>query len=365
MWRMDARRYPILFHDNTVSADFSDRLLHWYDRHARILPWRVGPQERAQGTRPDPYRVWLSEVMLQQTTVATVKAYYERFTARWPQVCDLAAAPRDDVLAEWAGLGYYARARNLHACAERVAADHGGRFPRTEAELLTLPGVGRYTAAAIASIAFDEPAPVLDGNVERVMARFFRVEEPLPGSKPALYDRAASVTPTTRPGDHAQAVMDLGATICTPRNPACGLCPVMEDCAGRLAGMAADLPRKTPKKPKPTRHGTCYLAVRADGSILLDRRPDKGLLGGMMELPGGVWTEDDAASPPPAPVAGNWRDAGEVRHTFTHFHLILRIRRADIGPDKRAERGEWTPLQAALDGALPTLMKKALKTGLG
>lgn len=338
-----------------------DDLLNWYDKHARSLPWRVPPAVRGQGVMPDPYRVWLSEIMLQQTTVATVKAYFERFTARWPDVEALAASPREAVLQEWAGLGYYARARNLHACAQTVVAEHGGRFPDTEEALLTLPGIGRYTAAAVASIAFDRPAPVMDGNVERVMARVFAVGETLPGIKPQLYELAASQTTQERPGDYAQAVMDLGATICTPRNPACGICPVMAVCEGRKAGIAADLPRKAPKKTKPTRFGICYLAVRADGAVLLEERPDTGLLGGMTGLPGGEWRELQPAEEKP-PLDAHWSERGEVRHTFTHFHLKMTVMRADVGHDTAPYTGRWVSDTGGK--ALPTVMKKALKLAL-
>ncbi len=338
-----------------------DDLLNWYDKHARSLPWRVPPAVRGQGVMPDPYRVWLSEIMLQQTTVATVKAYFERFTARWPDVEALAASPREAVLQEWAGLGYYARARNLHACAQTVVAEHGGRFPDTEEALLTLPGIGRYTAAAVASIAFDRPAPVMDGNVERVMARVFAVGETLPGIKPQLYELAASQTTQERPGDYAQAVMDLGATICTPRNPACGICPVMAVCEGRKAGIAADLPRKAPKKTKPTRFGICYLAVRADGAVLLEERPDTGLLGGMTGLPGGEWRELQPAEEKP-PLDAHWSERGEVRHTFTHFHLKMTVMRADVGHDTAPHTGRWVSDTGGK--ALPTVMKKALKLAL-
>lgn len=340
-----------------------DDLLNWYDKHARSLPWRVPPAERARGVMPDPYRVWLSEIMLQQTTVATVKAYFERFTARWPDVVALAESPREEVLKEWAGLGYYARARNLHACAQAVVAEHDGRFPDTEAVLLTLPGIGRYTAAAVASIAFDRPAPVMDGNVERVMARVFAVGETLPGIKPQLYALAASQTPELRPGDYAQAVMDLGATICTPRNPACGICPVMTVCEGRKAGIAAELPRKAPKKTKPTRFGVCYLAVRADGAVLLEERPDAGLLGGMTGLPGGAWTQAQPAEECP-PLVADWSERGEVRHTFTHFHLQMMVMRADVEINATAPAGRWVAHKDAASQALPTVMKKALKLGL-
>jgi A/G-specific adenine glycosylase len=330
----------------------SHQLLAWYDAHARLMPWRVAPQDRAAGIHPDPYRVWLSEVMLQQTTVAAVKDYFHRFTARWPTVAALAAAPDAEVMGEWAGLGYYARARNLLKCARAVVADHGGQFPTTREGLMTLPGIGPYTASAIAAIAFDKPATVVDGNVERVISRLHRVETPLPAAKPELTALAARLTPAQRPGDYAQAIMDLGATICTPRSPACGICPWARVCAARAAGVQADLPRKSPKPDKPIRHGTLWLGHR-DGAILLERRPDKGLLGGMLGIPGDGW--DGQGGPAPAPA--DWQDIGEVRHTFTHFHLILRIRVGRIeGPPTR---GELLPLSAFRPTDLPTLMRKA------
>ena len=348
-------------------------ILAWYDTNARRLPWRVGPADRAAGHRPDPYRVWLSEIMLQQTTVAAVKPYFERFCARWPRVGDLAAAADADVMAEWAGLGYYARARNLLKCARSVARDHGGSFPGTEAALRELPGIGPYTAAAIASIAFDIPAAVMDGNIERVMARLFAVTEPLPGCKPVLARHAASLTPRDRPGDHAQALMDLGATICTPASPACGLCPLAFACAARAGGIAASLPRKAAKAAKPLRRGFVYLARRADGAMLLETRPPSGLLGGMLGFPTSDWSEAPAEDPP---LAGNWHDPGlEVRHTFTHFHLRLALRLIDLpaetgpetGPDSGPAsgsatgpaRGEFHPPGAFRPSALPTVMRKA------
>lgn len=303
--------------------------------------------------------------MLQQTTVATVKAYFERFTTRWKTVEALAAAPREDVLKEWAGLGYYARARNLHACAVAVAKEHGGRFPSDEAGLLALPGIGPYTAAAVAAIAFDQPAVVVDGNVERVIARVYALKEALPRAKTRIYALSASLTPEQRPGDYAQAVMDLGATICTPRSPACAICPWMAECEGRRAGIAAELPLKTPKKTKPTRNGLAYVVCREDGAVLLDRRPDKGLLGGMTEVPGSQWREGDMPlAPDGAPLKARWREAGQVRHTFTHFHLVLNVLRADVGMDATPDRGRWTPGNSAMKEALPTVMKKALKMGL-
>ena len=331
-------------------------ILAWYDRNARVLPWRIGPADRAAGVRPDPFRVWLSEVMLQQTTVAAVRGYFRRFTERWPDVAALAAAPDAEVMAEWAGLGYYARARNLLACARAVTDRHNGRFPATEHDLLALPGIGPYTAAAVAAIAFDAPAVVVDGNVERVMARLFRVETPLPAAKPELVRLAAGLTPQRRAGDYAQAVMDLGATICTPRNPACGLCPWTLACQARAAGIQVNLPRKAAKVAKPVRHGRVWIARRADGAMLLETRPARGLLGGMLGWPGDGWDGGGG----PAPVAADWRDAGaQVRHTFTHFHLRLEIDVAEVGTEVRPQRGCFVAKTDFRPADLPTVMRKA------
>ena len=332
----------------------SQLLLAWYDRNARVMPWRVSPAERAAGRRPDPYAVWLSEVMLQQTTVASVRDYFRRFTERWPTVADLAAAPDDAVMGEWAGLGYYARARNLLKCARAVVDDHGGVFPGTRAGLLTLPGIGPYTASAVAAIAFDEAATVVDGNVERVIARSYAVETPLPTAKPELVRLAEGLTPSRRPGDHAQAMMDLGATICTPRNPACGICPLLEGCAGRRQGIAARLPGKLPKAAKPVRQGVLWIA-RSGGAMVLERRPERGLLGGMWGFPGDGW--DGAGGPPP--IDAPWQEQGEVRHTFTHFHLILRLLVADLPAGADIRRGTLVPREAFRPGDLPTVMRKA------
>jgi len=336
-------------------------LLEWYDVHARDMPWRVGPADRKAGQRPDPYRIWLSEVMLQQTTVATVRDYFQRFTTRWPTVTDLAAAQDADVMGEWAGLGYYARARNLLKCARAVVDQHGGQFPADHAALLKLPGIGPYTAAAVSSIAFDLPHAVLDGNVERVMARLHEIHTPLPAAKPELMARAEALTPMARPGDYAQAVMDLGATICTPKSPACGICPWRDPCAARVAGTAAELPKKTPKTPKPVRHGTVYLAQRNDGAWLLETRPDKGLLGGMLGWPGSDWI--DASVPRPQgtpPMPADWQVLpGEVRHTFTHFHLMLTVRYATVTQDLLPDTGEFLPPDRFRPSDLPTVMRKA------
>ncbi|MEX2642890.1 MAG: A/G-specific adenine glycosylase, partial [Acetobacterales bacterium] len=298
------------------------------------------------------------------TTVATVGPYFQRFVELWPTVGDLAAAPRDAVLTEWAGLGYYARARNLHACAQAVVADRGGVFPDTEDALRTLPGIGAYTAAAVAAIAFDRPAAVVDGNVERVMARLYGVTDPLPGSKPALKKLAAGLTPAVRPGDYAQAVMDLGATVCTPRRPACAICPLSAGCAARRLGVAETLPRRAPKKARPQRYGVAFWAVRPDGHVLLRRRAENGLLGGMMEVPSTEWREarwsvEEALEH--APAAADWRQVdGAVRHVFTHFGLELSVLAATVESAARVD-GRWVARHSLPDEALPTVMRKVLR----
>ncbi|MEP1201404.1 A/G-specific adenine glycosylase [Tateyamaria sp.] len=337
--------------------DLSDELLGWYDVHARAMPWRVPPADKKAGVRPDPYVVWMSEIMLQQTTVAAVSAYFHRFMARWPTVGDLAAAQDADVMGEWAGLGYYARARNLLKCARAVVAEHDGQFPADHAVLLKLPGIGPYTAAAISSIAFDLRHTVVDGNVERVMARMFDEQTPLPAAKPILTTHAERLTPSERPGDYAQAVMDLGATICSPKSPACGICPWRDPCAARAAETAADLPKKTPKKAKPVRHGTVYLARRSDGAWLLETRPESGLLGGMLGWPGSDWIDASLPRPANAPLSADWAKVdGEVRHTFTHFHLILDVMVATVEDDTQ---GAFLPRDKFRPSDLPTVMRKA------
>ncbi len=343
-------------------------LLAWYDANARVLPWRTGPGARKSGARPDPYAVWLSEIMLQQTTVATVTARYQTFLTRWPDVSAMAAAPVEEILGEWAGLGYYARARNLHACARKVAGELGGLFPSDEAGLRALPGIGPYTAAAIAAIAFDVKATAMDGNVERVIARLREVRTPLPAAKPEIHARAAEITPRERPGDYAQALMDLGATVCLPRSPRCMLCPWAGACRACAAGTAEALPARAPKAARPTRHGIAFWAVRRDGAVLLRRRPDKGLLGGMMEVPSTEWraepwTLGDAEAA--APVAARWRLVdGTVRHVFTHFALELRVAAAPSGVAEIAD-GVWCPIDRLSDHALPTVMKKVVNHALG
>jgi A/G-specific adenine glycosylase len=335
-------------------------LLAWYDRHRRTLPWRSGP-----GQARDPYRVWLSEVMLQQTTVAAITPRFGAFLARFPDVAALADAPWDDVAKAWAGLGYYARARNLHTAAKAVAAL--GAFPRDEAGLRALPGIGGYTAAAIAAIAFDIPAVPVDGNVERVMARLHAVRDPLPGAKPVLaaHARRFGEAPAARarPGDFAQGLFDLGATVCTPRSPTCALCPLIRRCAAQAAGIAERLPAKAAKRAVPQRYGTVFWLEDDAGRVLLRRRPAEGLLGGMMELPGTPWREAawdraDALVHAPAPVS--WAGAGLVRHVFTHFALDLAVHVGRIA----ALPGEGTDRAAVLDAGLPAVMAKAAKLAL-
>ena len=335
-------------------------LLDWYDANARDLPWRVRPQARAAGTRPDPYRVWLSEVMLQQTTVPHATPYFLKFTTRWPTVADLAAAEDGEVMAAWAGLGYYARARNLLACARAVARDHGGVFPDTEEGLRALPGLGAYTAAAVGAIAFDRPANVVDGNVERVMARLFALEAPLPAAKPELKRLAAGLIRDDRPGDWAQALMDLGAVICRPKAALCDRCPLAAACAGRASGAPETYPRKSTKAERPHRYGVAYVLTRGS-EVALVRRPPKGLLGGMLALPtsdwrAARWSEAEALAAAPAPAP--WRAVGEVDHVFTHFSLTLSLLRAEGD----AADVIWSP-RRDLD-ALPSVFLKAARAGL-
>ncbi len=337
----------------------SSQLLAWYDANARVLPWR------ARGTAvADPYRVWLSEIMLQQTTVQAVKAYFEKFVALWPTVEALATAPLDDVLKAWAGLGYYARARNLHACAKDVVSRFGGRFPATEEALRSLPGIGPYTAGAIAAIAFGGRHAAVDGNVERVISRIYAIETPLPLSKPEIRAKAQALVPEQRAGDFAQAMMDLGATICTPRQPNCLICPWTEHCAGRISGLAPTLPRKAPKKAVPTRRGVAFWVAREDGAVLLRRRPEKGLLGGMMEVPSTQWSAKVTDAEAQAPLAAAWRKLpGKVEHTFTHFHLELTVWLAENVIDGALrDDGDyrWTKRQDLAGEALPTVMRKVV-----
>jgi A/G-specific adenine glycosylase len=360
----------------SVTADEANRaalLLSWYDRHRRVLPWRP-----PKGARADPYAVWLSEIMLQQTGVKTVGPYFEKFLARWPDVAALGDASLDDVLRMWAGLGYYSRARNLHACAVAVVRDHSGIFPDTEEGLRALPGIGPYTAAAIAAIAFGRRTMPVDGNIERVVSRLFAVDEPLPQAKPLIRKLAATLLEEisagdeeSRAGDIAQALMDLGSSICTPKRPACALCPLNDDCAGRARGDAETFPRKAPKKPGELRRGAAFLVRRGD-ELLLRTRPERGLLGGMTEVPGSDWlvAQDDQSALGQAPelkAGTRWRrKAGVVNHIFTHFPLQLVVYVADVPPRTHAPKGmRWVEIAALEDEALPNLMRKVIAHGLG
>jgi len=355
-------------------------LLAWYDRHRRVLPWRP-----PAGQRPDPYAVWLSEIMLQQTGVKTVGPYFEKFLARWPDVAGLGRASLDDVLRMWAGLGYYSRARNLHACAVSVLREHGGVFPDTEEGLRSLPGIGPYTAAAIAAIAFDRRTMPVDGNIERVVSRLFAIEEPLPRAKPLIQELAATLLcearacdensrardEKTRAGDSAQALMDLGASICTPKRPACGLCPLFEACAGRLRGDQESFPHKAPKKTGDLRRGAAFVVTRGD-ELLVRTRPEKGLLGGMTEVPGSDWraAQDDEDALKQAPrLSGvkSWhRKVGVVTHVFTHFPLELVVYTAHVPASSRAPKGmRWVPIATLTGEALPNVMRKVIAHGLG
>jgi A/G-specific adenine glycosylase len=356
------RRKRALQDEDPPSAE----LLAWYDRHRRKLPWRAMP-----GEKPDPYRVWLSEIMLQQTTIKAVVPYFARFTARWPNVRALAAAPLDDVLKLWAGLGYYARARNLHACAKAVVERYGGCFPRDQAALAALPGIGPYTAAAIAAIAFDAPAAAVDGNVERVVARLYAVGEQLPAAKPDIRRFTERLVPIERAGDFAQALMDLGATICTPKKPACALCPWTSACAARRRGDPETFPLKAPKKEGRLRRGAAFVVVRSDGFVLVRSRAPTGLLGGMTEVPTTQWTHDFDGGTELAPRLGRaqpkWRRVGGVvSHVFTHFPLELVVYVAEVSAHAVAPRGaRWVRRADLPDEALPNVMRKVLAHGLG
>ena len=365
------RKKPISRDQDQDTSGRPQLLLDWYDRHRRRLPWRALPGERA-----DAYRVWLSEIMLQQTTVKAVGPYFEKFLARWPDVGALARASLDDVLRMWAGLGYYSRARNLHACAVAVLRDHGGVFPDTEQGLQSLPGIGPYTAAAIAAIAFDRRTMPVDGNIERVVSRLYAVEEALPQAKPGIAQLAATLLGesradgTSRAGDSAQALMDLGASICTPKKPACALCPLNEGCAARARGTQETFPRKAPKKAGVLRRGAAFVVTRGE-ELLVRSRPEKGLLGGMTEVPGSDWraAQDDQAALAQAPALTGvrWhRKAGVVSHVFTHFPLELVVHTARVAARTPAPAGmRWVPIATVQDEALPNLMRKVIAHGLG
>jgi len=334
-------------------------LLDWYDANRRDLPWRARP-----GESKSPYEVWLSEIMLQQTTVATVKDYYRAFLKLWPKVEDLAEASLDEVLHAWQGLGYYARARNLHKCAQVVANDFEGTFPDSEKDLRALPGIGDYTAAAIMALVHQQKTTPVDGNIERVVSRLFRIETPLPQGKKDIRAQAIKLTPDVRPGDYAQAMMDLGASLCSPKKPVCPLCPLNDQCKAFKKGDSETFPRRKAKPPKPTRQAVIYWIQRPNGAVLLRKRPPKGLLGGMMEFPSTDWSDmpiDLKSAKRTAPASAIWKELpGQVRHTFTHFHLELTIV-AGKTRGTPAIDGIWCPPSDLSTLALPTLMKKVAR----
>jgi A/G-specific adenine glycosylase len=361
-----AQRNKVTASGPEESAPRAELLLRWYDRHRRVLPWRALPEETS-----DPYRVWLSEIMLQQTTVKAVGPYFLKFVERWPQVTDMAAASLDDVLRMWAGLGYYSRARNLYACAVTVAREHGGAFPDTEEGLRTLPGIGPYTAAAIAAIAFGRRTMPVDGNIERVVSRLYAVQETLPKAKPEIRRLAATLLGPSRAGDSAQALMDLGSSICTPKKPACALCPLNDDCIARIRGEQEMFPRKAPKKTGALRRGAAFVVTRGD-ELLVRTRPEKGLLGGMTEVPGSDWlvAHDETAARAQAPVLkglSRWRrKTGAVMHVFTHFPLELSVYVGKVPAATRAPKGmRWVKIATLQGEALPNVMRKVIAHGLG
>lgn len=335
----------------------ANAVLAWYDRRARDLPWRVGPLDRARGRRPDPYRVWLSEIMLQQTTVTTVARYYARFVERWPTVSGLAAADRETVLAEWAGLGYYARARNLHACARRIVEEHDGRFPQTAAELAVLPGIGPYTSAAIAAICFDEPIAVVDGNVERVAARVMALERPPQDAKSDIRAFVQEVVPP-RAGDFAQALMDIGSLVCTSKTAKCDACPFSGRCLARQSGNPLRYPVPGQRKVRPKRQGHAFVIERPDGAVWLRRRPESGMLAAMTAVPDSQWSS--AALQAEFPIESEWRAAGRVKHVFTHFELGLDVWHA-VAETPAGGAGWWSIPDNLPHEALPTLYRKVLK----
>ncbi|MEP3197002.1 MAG: A/G-specific adenine glycosylase [Lentilitoribacter sp.] len=348
------------------STCISERLLTWYDKHHRQLPWRISPSEQKLGVIADPYHVWLSEIMLQQTTVTAVKPYFDKFVKLWPKVENLADASSDSVMQAWAGLGYYSRARNLKKCADLVATEYGGHFPETEAGLIKLPGIGPYTAAAIAAIAFNQPAAVVDGNIERVFTRLFEIKTPLPAAKPEIKTEVAKNVPSDRPGDFAQGLMDLGSSICTPKKPNCLLCPLQTSCQASARGEQEHYPVKLPKKAKPKRQGAAFVLKSENGAIYLQKRPDTGLLADMSEVPTTDWTSnrDGETGDHAAPLSLDWRKHNSIKHVFTHFELTLVVYSADISDqdmvNAKLADGWWSDPEQIKNEALPNLMKKVI-----
>lgn len=352
------------------STSISERLLSWYDKHHRQLPWRISPSDQKLGLIADPYHIWLSEIMLQQTTVTAVKPYFDKFVKLWPKVENLADGSSESVMQAWAGLGYYSRARNLKKCADLVALDYGGQFPKTEAELIKLPGIGPYTAAAIAAIAFNQPAAVVDGNIERVFTRLFCIKTPLPAAKTEIKTQVAKNVPSDRPGDFAQGLMDLGSSICTPKKPNCLLCPLQTSCRASASGEQELYPVKLPKKVKPKRKGAAFVIIDENSAIYLRKRPDTGLLADMSEVPTTNWNSnrDGETDMNAAPLSLDWHKNGSIKHVFTHFELTLVVYSAVISTQDMSNielaDGWWSDRQQIKNEALPNLMKKAIATAV-
>ncbi|WP_019224050.1 A/G-specific adenine glycosylase [Bartonella rattaustraliani] len=339
--------------------EFSLHLLSWYDEKHRNLPWRITPEEKKQGICPDPYRVWLSEIMLQQTTVEAVKPYFQKFLQLWPDLSSLAKASQDDVMKAWAGLGYYSRARNLKNCARQLIENYGGQFPQSVKALRTLSGIGDYTAAAIAAIAFNHPVAVVDSNVERVVTRLFAITSILPKAKTEIKEKTQEITSLNRPGDFAQAMMDLGATICTPRKPSCSLCPLQSLCRAAKMQKTEDFPVKAPKKERPSKTGTAFIILNEKEQIYLEKRHGKKLLGGMTQIPNSIGKNSENALQH-APFTAHWQFKGQITHIFTHFSLKLDIYSTNNAHKMKCENGWWCDIQHLSQEALPTVMKKAI-----
>ena len=343
--------------------EFSEKLLCWYDQYHRNLPWRIGPADLAMGQKPDPYRVWLSEIMLQQTTVEAVKPYFDKFIKQWPNVFALARSDLEDVLKAWAGLGYYSRARNLKLCAEKLVAEYQGIFPDTPKSLKTLPGIGDYTSAAIAAIAYNKPVAVVDGNVERLISRLFTIKTEVKKAKREITEKTQNMTPHNRAGDFAQSMMDLGATICTVRQPRCMICPVESLCHAKQEGAPDIYPIKAAKVARPERTGAAFVAINSDGELYLEKRHMSGLLGGMTQIPN-LFSAENNYSVTDAPFAADWQLKGKARHVFTHFSLVLDVFLARDVEKSAAGNGWWCPLDQLADQVLPTVMKKAISVAL-
>ncbi|WP_208433916.1 A/G-specific adenine glycosylase [Bartonella taylorii] len=347
----------------TTMHEISSHLLSWYDQKHRRLPWRITPEEQAQGIRPDPYRVWLSEIMLQQTTVEAVKPYFQKFLKLWPDLSSLAKASQDDIMKAWAGLGYYSRARNLKNCAKQLIDNYGGQFPQSVKALRTLSGIGDYTAAAIAAIAFNHPVAVVDSNVERVVARLFAIASILPKAKTEIKEKTQKITTLKRPGDFAQAMMDLGATICTPRKPSCYLCPLQSLCRAAKMQMTESFPVKAPKKERPSKTGVAFVILNENRQIYLEKRQSKKLLGGMTQIPNNIGIDNENGLQN-APFRANWQFKGQITHIFTHFSLKLDVYYTNSVYEMNHENGWWCDIQYLAEEALPTVMKKAISVAI-